>query len=398
MAENLPFIRCDFLLRRVLNYGKDRLLELAGIAETGGLDIISANVFVTATDNTFLPATSIVEIDGVKVGFFGLSPQTTPVQTSPTGLAGLEFRDYVTSAQAAVTALKTQGATVIVALAHISDDGLLAVANALGNDIDVIIEGHDHRLGSRTVNGVLIAGAGQYQENLGKVTLSLNPSNSVIAKTATVISKAQAEAMNLSDPETKALAETIKSQVLDQFSEVIGESEIFIDSDRALVRVAEAPLGNLVTDAMRILSNADIAFNNGGGLRADIKQGDITRGDINAVLPFGNVLVTIEVTPKVLKDMLEHGLSALPAQSGGFPQISGMTVIYDPEKAAGSRVVSIKVGSTTLDFTDTTTKFTLATNDFLAAGGDGYVMLAGLPVLAEIDSLDTIFERNSKLT
>ena len=379
------------------NYGSDRLLELAGIASMGGLDYISANTIITATGDSFLPATKIIEVDGVKVGFFGLTTQATPVVTDPVNVSTLTFGEYKQNAAYTIGQLRDEGADVIVALAHVSHEDILGLISALDVKPDVVIEGHDHLLGNVTVDGVLIAGAGQYMENLGVISVTVDATGKVIEKTASIITKADAADVN-GDAGVKALAEEMKVRVLEKYSEIVAKSEVFLSSARGDaatrgVRNSEQPLGNLVADAMRVLGDADITVTNGGGLRADIQIGDITRGDLNSILPFGNVLVVKEATPAALKAIMENGLQFAPSPDGRFPQISGMSVVYDPAKPAGLKVLSIAVNGIELDLTDDATIIRLATNDFMANGGDGYTAIAELTTIAEIDSLDTVFER-----
>ncbi|MDR2957490.1 MAG: 5'-nucleotidase C-terminal domain-containing protein [Coriobacteriales bacterium] len=386
------------------NFGSDRLAELAGIAAGDGLKIISSNIYDTVAADYMLPQTTVITIDGVRLGFFGLTTQTTPTVTSPTNVNTLEFRAYKTSAEAAIAQLHADGADIIVCLAHISHPEILALIDQLAEKPTVVIEGHDHRLGTEVYNGVTIAGSGEYQSNLGLVTITFDKdAGEVVSVSTTVISKADTAAV-IPNAAVQALAESIKTTVLDQYSEVVAQSELLLSSARGSynsstlevvrgVRNSEQPLGNLVADAMRVVGGADIAITNGGGLRADIKVGDITRGDLNSVLPFGNVLVIKEATPKALKEIMENGLQFAPAVDGRFPQISGMNVTYDESKPAGSRVLAISVGGINLDLNDTSTIFRLATNDFMAVGGDGYTAIQSLPTLAEVDSLDSAFER-----
>ncbi|MCL2081084.1 MAG: 5'-nucleotidase C-terminal domain-containing protein [Oscillospiraceae bacterium] len=377
------------------NYGSARLAELSVAAAGLGLDIISANV-QTNTGSNFLKTTKIVEVDGVKVGFFGLTSLETPILTSPAGVANVKFMPYKAVSEKAIADLKTEGADVIVALTHISRPEIVALIGELDVKPDLIIEGHDHLFGTETVDGVVISGAGQYQENIGKVTVVLTGDGLDIS--AEYITKEDLEEAE-GDADVKELAEAKKAAVEAQFSAVVAKSAVTLSSARGAdngeelgVRNSEQPLGNLVTDAMRIIGGADVAVTNGGGLRADIREGEITRGDINAVLPFGNVLVIKEATPKALKEILENGLSSLPLVNGRFPQVSGLVVVFDADKEAGDRVVSITIGDKELDLSDGTTKYKLATNDFMAAGGDGYEAIAALSTVAEVDALDTVLE------
>ncbi|MCL2136474.1 MAG: 5'-nucleotidase C-terminal domain-containing protein [Coriobacteriia bacterium] len=380
------------------NYGSNRLAELAGAASGGGLTIISSNVYIQASGTSFLPTTTIITVDGVKVGFFGLTTQTTPYVTSPLNVSTLEFRDYVASAEAAILELEASGADIIVCLAHVSHSEIIDMLAALATKPDVVIEGHDHLLGSTYVDGVLVAGDGQYQENCGLVSITFDRDTSLVVDTAaTYISKAETDDI-AANATVHALAESIAESVRAQYLEVVAHSDVDLSSDRGTtdtpgVRNSEQALGNLVADSMRVIGVSDVAITNGGGLRADIQAGDITKGDLNSVLPFGNVLVVKEATPAALKLIMENGLQFAPVPDGRFPQISGMEVVYDPTKEAGNRVVSITIGTTVLDFNDTTTKYLLATNDFMAAGGDGYTDIQALPTVAEIDSLDSAFER-----
>ena len=375
------------------NHGSARLSELAGIALEDGLHIISSNTFVKANGQSFLPTTRIVEIDGVAVGFFGLTTLEAPILTHPANVETLEFRAYKQSTENAIKALNDGGADVIVALAHIAREDIEALLKALDVKPDVVIEGHDHLLGSTEIEGVLVAGAGQYQENVGVVAITIGSDGKIGDIEASVVSKEDAEEFE-GDAAVKALAEAAKAEVVEFYSEVVASSAVALSSFRGNdegaqgVRNSEQPLGNLVADAMRILGEADVAMTNGGGLRADIKVGDLTKGDINSVLPFGNYLVIKEITPKELFELMEVGLQALPLVNGRFPQISGMDVEFIMARTALNRVTSISIDGKELDRDDDKTVYKLATNDFLAAGGDGYTILKDLTTVTELASLD----------
>lgn len=156
---------------------------------------------------------------------------------------------------------------------------------------------------------------------------------------------------------------------------VIAKSEVDLDGDRALVRKKETNVGNLIADIMleRTKSipghEADVALTNAGGIRTQLKAGDITKKNLYTLLPFPNTLVVIEVTGEELRQALESGVSKVETGEGRFPQISGMSFTYNPSKPSGQRVVEVKVGGQPLDLKKT---YKVATNDFLATGGDGY--------------------------
>jgi len=149
-----------------------------------------------------------------------------------------------------------------------------------------------------------------------------------------------------------------------------------IDSRRATVRSGEAAIGNLIADAMRNATGADVAITNGGGIRGDTKYprgAKLTRKDILTELPFGNKTVTIAMIGADIIEALEHGFAQAETISPRFPQVSGLSVTVDLDKATGHRVTSVTIDGAPLDPAE---EYVLATNDFLARGGDGYDVLA----------------------
>ena len=374
------------------NYGFARLTELAAVAAEGGLDLISSNIY-DEDGNAFLDTTKIVEIEGVKVGFFGLTTLTTPDITIDS--SALDFRAYKASAESAIAELRSAGAQVIVGLAHVTRSEIEDLIGELADKPDIILEGHDHTLGSTEIGGVVVASTGEYQENLGIVTVTVGAGGEITDITAGVISRADTAEIE-GDADVKEIAEEMKAELAVENSKVVATSEIALSHDRGSddgaaigVRNSEQALGNLVADAMRLVSGSDVALTNGGGLRATIKVGDLTLGDIREVLPFGNWLTVIEISAADLYTALQSGLSRLPATNGGFPQISGMDVVYDLSASSG-RVISITIDGEVLDRNDKATTFTLATNNFLALGRDGYDVFGDLEIVAEFGSLDDI--------
>jgi 2',3'-cyclic-nucleotide 2'-phosphodiesterase (5'-nucleotidase family) len=134
-------------------------------------------------------------------------------------------------------------------------------------------------------------------------------------------------------------------------------------------------------------TGADIALTNGGGIRASINPGEVTKGDVITVLPFGNYVIKQEITGEDILAAMEHGLSAYPEAQGFFPHIAGMEVKFDASKEAGNRVTEIMINGELLDESKT---YTMATNDFLAAGGDNYTMFGDLKTITEYGGLDEI--------
>ncbi|MGL5379508.1 5'-nucleotidase C-terminal domain-containing protein [Clostridium sp.] len=377
------------------NYGYERLLELANLASTGekSFEIISANVL--KDNNTILNANSIKEINGVKVGFFGLSSPETAYKTNPNNIKGLEIKNPVETAKAQVKALKDAGVDVVVALAHIGDDESTEIKSTdIATEvegIDIIVDGHSH---SKYENGLkvgntLIVSTGEYEGNLGKVTITLDSeTKDILGTSATLINKEEASKVE-ADKEVSDKVSEIKKEQDKILSQVVGNTVSDLVGEREFVRAGETNLGNLITDAMLNTTGAEIAITNGGGIRASIKAGDITKGDIVAVLPFGNFIVTKYLTGSQIKDIIEHGVKDAPNVAGQFPHVAGMKYVYDVEKEAGNRVVKITINGKEIEMDK---KYLVATNDFMSAGGDGYPHFGEAKTENEFSALNEALE------
>jgi len=155
-------------------------------------------------------------------------------------------------------------------------------------------------------------------------------------------------------------------------SEIIGEALVDLDGTRPNVRIKETNLGDYIADWMKEIAGADITITNGGGIRASIPKGPISVGTIYTVLPFDNYILLLELKGSDIIAALENGFSQVEAQAGRFPQISGIRVKVDLSKKPGSRVVDVKLADGTP--LDPNKVYKVATNDFMAAGGDGYTV------------------------
>lgn len=368
------------------NYGYQRLLELAGMAK---FPVLSANV-LQADGTNLLPAYTIKEVNGLKVGIFGLSTPETAYKTHPDNVRGLTFADPIETAKQMVNELKGK-TDVIVALAHLGLDASSEitsqkVAQAVPG-IDIIVDGHSHSelKDGLLVGNTLIVSANEYDKYLGFVELTVE-NNKITAKKAAPIAKSAGTLVS-ADPVVKQVIAEAKAAFDKIGSEVIGKTDILLEGTRDKVRTGETNLGNLINDAILALTKADIAFTNGGNIRTSIEPGEITRSEIINVLPFGNIVVTKKVSGKDVLAALELGVSAYPASLGGFPHVGGMTFAFDPTKPVGQRVYDVKVKGQPLDLNKT---YTFATNDFIAAGGDNYTMLKDLPKIAEYGALDEV--------
>ena len=177
------------------------------------------------------------------------------------------------------------------------------------------------------------------------------------------------------DPEVQSLVDKYDARLDKELGVVIGTTAVELDTRRSRVWSRETNFGNLVAEAMRRGVGAEVGLTNGGGIRGDrtyLAGAELTRKDILTELPFGNTVVLMELSGADLRAALENGVSKVEDRAGRFPQIAGMTLVYDPSAPAGSRVVEVEVGGAPLDPAKV---YTVATNDYMAGGGDGYAAL-----------------------
>jgi len=187
-------------------------------------------------------------------------------------------------------------------------------------------------------------------------------------------------------PDVGVAAEVARyTTALDQeLGQPLGQTQTALSSQRDEVRTRESTMGNLIADALREALRADVGLVNGGGIRGDglYNAGTtLTRRDILRELPFGNVGVLLELSGADLLAAIEHGVSQVEEKAGRFPQVSGLRLVYDPRKPAGSRVVEAQVGGKPLDVR---ASYRVATSDYLFKGGDGYSSLRNAKTLIDI--------------
>lgn len=371
------------------NYGWQRLVELE---EETNFPILSANTYDENGDR-ILPPYHIFEIQGVKIGVFGLATPENYYKVHPKHIQGLTFEDPVVTSKEMVAELTGQ-ADIIIALAHLgldeaSTDTSERVAREV-NGIDVIIDGHSHTTlpEGLMVNDTLIAQAGNYDQNIGVVDLHI-VDKKIAAKQAYLHTKEEAAERGIEDdPNVLAIVEKWQGEIEKITSEVVAYTDTVLEGEREQVRTRPTNLSRLITQSMIAATGADGAFTNGGGIRASIDVGEITLGEIISVLPFNNTCVVIEVTGEELYAAVEHGFKDLPEPSGAYAQLGNITPIYNVNNKPGERVYKLKIGTETVDPNKT---YKIATNDFTAAGGDGYSMFADKPLLAEVGTLDEVF-------
>lgn len=377
------------------DWGTENLLALRKLME---FDLICANTFNTVKNEPLFKTRTIIETKLGKIGLFGLTTPETATKAHPDKVKGASFhagQELYSDAQAQVNALKAEGCSYVICVAHLGDDegsapnrSIDVAQNVTG--IDIIIDGHSHSVlnGADAANkhgSTLIVSAGEKTSNAGIIVLDKT------SYSAELISAAN---YSKTDPNVAAAIQTVNDSVEAQLAAVFAKTEVLLDGSRAPgVRTKETNLGDFAADA--ILWGAsfalgedkvDAALTNGGGIRASIAVGDVTMKDMATVFPYGNTITTVELTGAQLLEALEAAAFCTPTSVGAFPQVSGIeftikaavpysngamykgSTYYAPAKP-GSRIVNVKVGGKALELSKT---YTIATNDFTASGGDTY--------------------------
>jgi 5'-nucleotidase len=339
---------------------------------------VAANVIDKKTGKPFGEAEAYVvrEFDGVKVAIFGLTLEETKVTSRPG--PDIDFLNPCETARKTVAEIHARGIKTVIALTHLSMSEDKEVARCA--DIDVIIGGHEHTLLESTSGGAPIFKMTADARELGQIDLNISKSTGAVEsidwKIIPVTDKTP------EDPQFAAINRKYGA-LLKELSRVVGSSKVDLDARSAIGRNQETNVGDLIADAFRAATGAEVGFMNGGSIRADeiISAGPLTRRDILSILPFKNKVVKVEVSGATLREMLEHGVarSAEDAEPGRFPQVSGIRFTFDARRPPGSRIVDLSVNAKPLDEKK---MYTLAASDYIAIdGGDGYAMLQTARVL-----------------
>ncbi|MDA8869969.1 5'-nucleotidase C-terminal domain-containing protein [Rhizobiaceae bacterium] len=327
--------------------------------------------------------TKMMSFGDLKIGFMGMTTADTPTISSP---GPITFAPVVETAKAADAKLREEGADVTVAVVHTAqaiDFDLLYQSG-----VDIVLSGHDHNLHVFYDGRRALVESKEEAEYVVMMDIAFDVTNDDgerrvrwwpnfrITDTATVEP----------DAEVAAAVQAYEDTLSKELDIELGKAAFELDTRRISVRTGENAFGNLVADAMRAAVDADIAMTNGGGIRGNIQHDagkTWTRRDVLTELPFGNGTVKLEVTGAIIRAALEHGLMSAPEAAGSFPHFSGMVVTADLAQPAGSRVTEVMVDGAALDDAKT---YTLATNDFMGGGGDGYAMFRDGTVLIDKDS------------
>ena len=325
----------------------------------------------------------MVDVGPYQVGIFGLTTLGTAVKSSP---GSVTFRPVEEVAAEQSAALRDAGAELVIALAHTdtSEDRALLEQGA----VDLLLSGDDHQLRVDFSGDVLFAESGEQADWVTVIDLTLDEveRRGSMRFTWSPAFRVINTARVTPDAELAAAAEFYLDQLSEELDVEIGTTDTELDSRRATIRGKEAAIANLITDAMLAATGADMALTNGGGIRANkiyAPGTTLTRRDILSELPFGNKTVVLQMTGRDIVAAIENGLSQIEDGAGRFPHVAGLAVRYDPGRPAGDRVLAVTRGGAALDLGAT---FTLATNDYMAGGGDGYGVLAGQARLVDANA------------
>lgn len=330
-------------------------------------------------------ATLICRLDDLRVGLIGLlTPGATILSNTGNEVV---ITPVIPAAKAAVAALQRQGVDAIVALTHQPFALDLALAQHVP-ELHVILGGHDHHPITWYEGNTLIHKSGTEARYLGRIDVRIEKHQTpqgprVIVQPAwRMIPNRDVQP----HPATAGKVKRYMAQLAEELERPLGRSLTALDSRRAVVRSRESTMGNLITDALRLASHADIAMVNGGSIRGDLlyEPGAVlTARDILRELPFGNIAVVLELSGADLLAALEHSLSSVEHLAGRFLQVSGLRFLYDPHKPVGQRILQVWVGGQALDPAAT---YRIVTNDYLAGGGDGYTSFSRGTVLISAET------------
>ena len=406
------------------DFGYAQLMENLKDAQ---FQVICADVYLDETGETILPATTVVEVEtaaeaaaaaeeteaaegeeepatNLRIGFFGMETPETATKVNPGLIQEISFAtfdDLYASAQVAVDALKEENVDLIIGLTHLGVDKESA-ANGYRSidlydkvtDIDFLIDGHSHTVMTAGENGEPIQSTGTKFENVGVIVID--------NETKTISDHFLLATAGLKkDADVQAAADEITTAVDAEYSAVFAKSEVLLNGERAPGnRTEQTNLGTLITDAMvwSVVSEGAmeayyeapvVGVTNGGGIRAPIAIGDVTKNDIVTVLPFGNTVAVIYVKGSELLEALEASTYCTPEAVGGFPQTSGIEWTLDTTKEydqgdvytlngkessyyAPASIQRVTITAINGEPFDENATYAVVTNNFCAAGGDTY--------------------------
>ena len=382
--------------------------QLTDNLKSAKFDVVCCNILDADGNLVFAPS-KVVEVDGVKIGFIGVNTPESQTKANPALIQGLKWlsgEDMVKAVQAEADKLaETVDVTVVLAHLGVDDSSVPNTSYDLLkglNGVDFIIDGHSHTVMDKGANNEPIQSTGTAFKNIGVIVID-NEKKAIESNRLVEIT-----AESAMDVAVAEAAQAIIDKINAEYDVVFAKSEVDLNGARTVDengvygnRDGETNLGDLITDSMmwQVKKNLDgitvpeeniVAITNGGGIRASIAKGDITKKDVNTVLPFGNTIAVVYVTGAELLEALEASTYCTPESLGGFPQVSGIemtvsvTVPYDANDNTypgstyyGPKSINrVSIDSINDKAFDPEATYAVITNNFLAAGGDTYYAFA----------------------
>ncbi|MDH5701069.1 MAG: bifunctional metallophosphatase/5'-nucleotidase [Nitrospirota bacterium] len=359
------------------DYGLDHLRTLVDLAD---FPMLCTNL---QSERSPLPCrrSVVTRLGNVSVGVLGIVGKSNFPDTFNRDVASeLSLVDPIASLQAEALRLRTEDhVDLVIALTHQDTDEDLNILETI-DGVDVIIGGHTkgfdglyapglrEPVKSMTRPGRVYVKTHRQGRTVGRLDLAIEDGSVLHAQSRNIPVTASVPV----EPNVQQLLDEYRQRFARHATQVLGQASVRLQGDRPVVRTQEANLGNLLADRMQTTLGTDIALINAGQIRRSLEPGPVTLGDVLSVLPFESSLVTLHVTGAMLRQALEHSVSQWPNHAGRFFQMSGLQVTYNGKAPVGSRVRSIMVGGASLDVTKT---YTVATDAFVADGGDGYDIL-----------------------
>ena len=390
------------------DYGYQQLMENLTEAD---FPVICANVF-DENGNTILPATAIIESDGVRIGFVGLETPEAQTKANPALIKGLRFaagEELYQVAETAADSLRDEGADIVIALAHLGVDAESAPNRSTDlyaetDGLDFIIDAHSHTVMAEGPAGEPIQSTGTAFQNIGVIVID-NATKTIEDNFLRQVSHDVDGAAVYdipADPAVSGYAQEIMDRVNGEYNIVFAQTLVDLNGERDPGnRTEETNLGSLIADSIMWMVMKDdgslsvdddhaLAIVNGGGIRASIAKGSITKKDVNTVLPFGNTITVVYVTGSELLEALEASTYCTPTAIGGFPQVAGIEFTIDTSKPYDScsepypastyygpaSIQRVSIDAINGKPFDENAVYAVITNDFMAAGGDTYYAFA----------------------
>lgn len=352
------------------DFGKENYLKLAA---TQSYPTFAANLRDAAGNS--LPGhkdSQIFELGGIKVGVIGTTFDPTPQLSNP---GDLKFSSTMEALRREARKLKGEGADILVGVVHA--DRAMDYEIVRSRVVDILLTGHDHDLAIAYDGKVVMVESNEEGNYVTAIDIAAKATgegaNRKVEWTPTF--RVNDSRAATPDPEVAAIVKGYETELSKELDIEIATLGTPLDSRTGVIRTQETAIGNLIADAIRAATGAQFAITNAGGIRANKQYPaghKLTRRDVLSELPFGNATSMVEITGKDVKDAIENGLRDAPQGSGRFPVVSGLSFEADLKQPQGSRVTSVKVDGKEID---PAAKYTVATNNFMLTGGDGYTAL-----------------------